>query len=285
MHLTLRLGDLTEFDYLSELLTRVLEADGYDVDIVKVSDVSPARLEWLLEQGMISVMMMGETASRNARFRAVRVAMTDNLMNQRILFIPKGQQDQYNQVKSLDDFRALGVVGGMGSSWLDYQIWLANKLPVIGMPGEWRRLYDMVAVGNRGIDYLPRGAQEMASEWREHPNLDVEQRLVLVYNKDHVLYISPRDEELYRTLNRLMPEASRTGLIHTLARKHYRAVFEPPINLAKRRVIALPELSVPQEQPLESLDLHALGDVFAHYFLFTSSTTAGGCEQRAKRDC
>lgn len=245
--LTLRLGDLTEFDYLSELLTHVLEADGYEVDIVKVSDVSPARLEWFLEQGMISVMMMGETAPRSERFLSVRVAMTDNLMNQRILFIPKGQQYRYNQVSSLDDFRALGVVGGMGSSWLDYQIWLANKLPVVGMAGEWRRLYNMVAVGNRGIDYLPRGAQEMAREWREHPNLDVEQHLVLVYDKDHVLYVSPREVELHRTLSKLMPEASRDGLIRALAEKHYRAVFEPPINLARRRVIPLPELDIPQE--------------------------------------
>jgi len=245
--LTLRLGDLTEFDYLSELLTQVLEADGYEVNIVKMSDVSPARLEWFLEEGMISVMMMGETAARSDRFLSVRVAMTHNLMNQRILFIPKGQQHRYDHVKSLDDFRALGVVGGMGSSWLDYQIWLANKLPVIGMAGEWRRLYNMVAVGNRGIDYLPRGAQEMAGEWREHPNLDVEKHLVLVYNKDHVLYVSPREIELYKTLSRLMPQASRNGLIRTLAEKHYRAVFEHPVNLAKRRVISLPELDVPQE--------------------------------------
>lgn len=246
--LTLQLGDLTEFDYLSELLTHVLEADGYEVDIVKVSDVSPARLEWFLEQGMISVMMMGETGPRSDRFLPVRVPMTDNLMNQRILFIPKGQQHRYDHVKSLDDFRALGVVGGMGSSWLDYQIWLANKLPVVGMAGEWRRLYNMVAVGNRGIDYLPRGAQEMAREWREHPNLDVEQHLVLVYDKDHVLYVSPREIELYQTLSRLMPEASRGGLIRTLAGKHYRAVFEPPINLAERRVIPLPELHVVQDE-------------------------------------
>lgn len=245
--LTLRLGDLTEFDYLSELLTHILEADGYVVDVVKVSDVSPARLEWFLEEGMISVMMMGETAARSDRFLPVRVAMTDNLMNQRILFIPKGQQHRYNKVESLDDFRALGVVGGMGSAWLDYQIWLANKLPVIGMAGEWRRLYNMVAVGNRGIDYLPRGAQEMAREWREHPNLDVEQQLVLVYNKDHVLYISPREERLHRTLSKLMPEASRNGLIRTLAEKHYRAVFEPPINLASRRVISLPDLDIRHE--------------------------------------
>lgn len=243
--LTLRLGNLTEFDYLSDLLTQVLEADGHKVEVVKVSNVPPTRMEWMLENGKLSAMMMGETPHRSERFLPVRVPMTDNLMNQRILFIPKGQQQRYNQVETLDDFRALDLMAGMGSSWRDYRIWLVNNLPVYGVPADWRRLYDMVAIGNRGIDYLPRGAQEMAKEWRQHPNLDVEQNLVLVYDKDHVLYVSPEEVELHRTLSKLMPEASRSGLIGTLIEKHYPEVFEPPVNLSKRRVIPLTGLHAP----------------------------------------
>lgn len=238
-HLTLRLGDINDFDYLSDLLTRVLEADGYEVEVVKVSGVPTSRMEWMLEDGELTAMMLGETPPRSERFLPVRVAMTGNLMNQRILFIPQGQQNRYDQVETLDDFRALDLVAGMGKSWLDYRIWLANDLPATGMPGEWRRLYDMVAFGNRGVDYLPRGAQEMAEEWSQHPNLDVEQNLVLVYDEDHILYVSPREVELHRTLSRLMPEASRSGLIRALVEEHYQDVFEPPVNLAKRRVIPL----------------------------------------------
>lgn len=241
-HLTLRLGGLNDFDYLSDLLTQILEADGYDIEIVKISDVPTSRMEWMLEDGEITAMMLGETPPRNAHFLPVRVAMTDNLMNQRILFIPKGQQPRYNQVETLDDFRGLGLTAGMGRSWRDYRIWLVNNLPVYGVPADWRRLYDMVAIGNRGIDYLPRGAQEMAKEWRQHPNLDVEQNLVLVYDKDHVLYVSPKEVELHHTLGKLMPEASRSGLIGKLVEKHYPEVFEPPVNLRKRRVIPLREL-------------------------------------------
>lgn len=237
--LTLRLGNLTDFDYLSDLLTQVLEADGYDVEIVKVSDVPTSRMEWMLEDGELSVMMLGETPPRSDRFLPVKVAMTDNLMTRRILFIPKGHQHHYNQVETLDDFRALGLVAGMGRSWRDFRIWLANNLPVFGVQGDWRRLYDMVAFGDRGVDYLSRGAQEMASEWRQHPNLDVEQNLVLEYDGDHVLYVSPEEAELHRTLTRLMPEASRSGLIAALVEKHYPDVFEPPVNLKERRVISL----------------------------------------------
>lgn len=245
--LTLRLAGVNDFDYLSDLLTQVLEADGYRVEIVEVSGVPTTRLERMLENGKLSAMMLGETPSRSERFLPVSVSMTDNLMNRRVLFIPKGQQRPYNDVKTLDDFRDLGLSAGMGASWLDYQIWQANDLPVIVMHGDWRRLYDMVAIGNRGIDYLPRGAQEIAEEWQQHPNLDVEQSLVLVYNKDHILYVSPEEVELYQALNRLLPNASHSGLIRTLTKKHYQAVFEPPINLNERRVISLPELEVPNE--------------------------------------
>ncbi|MBL3558576.1 MULTISPECIES: hypothetical protein [Marinobacter] len=236
---TLRLGSLNDFNYLSDLLTQVLEADGYEVEIIKVSNAPTSRMEWMLADGQITAMMLGETPQRSRRFMPVRVAMTDNLMNQRVLFITRGQQHRYDQVESVEDFRALGLMGGMGSAWRDYRIWLVNNLPVYGVPADWRRLYDMVAIGNRGIDYLPRGAQEMAKEWQDHPNLDVEQNLVLVYKKDHVLYVSPNEGELHRTLNKLMPEASRSGLIGNLIEKHYPEVFEPPVSLAKRRVIPL----------------------------------------------
>ncbi|GGC76869.1 hypothetical protein [Marinobacter halophilus] len=237
--LTLKLGSMNDFEYLSDMLTQVLEADGYDVDIVKVADIPTTRLEWMLAQGELSAMMLGETPPRTKRFLQVDVAMTDNLMNQRILFIPPGHQDRYNQVETLGDFQALGLTAGMGRSWRDYQIWQANDLPVIGLAGEWRRLYDMVAIGNRGIDYLPRGAYEMAKEWPQYPNLQMEQNLVLVYNKDHILYVSPKEPALHSTLSRLLPKASDSGLIRALVEKHFQAVFEPPVNLTERRVIPL----------------------------------------------
>ncbi|MEP1216873.1 MAG: hypothetical protein ABJM11_05320 [Marinobacter sp.] len=237
--LTLRLGGINEFNYLSDLLTQVLEAEGYEVEIIKVSNVPMTRMERMLEDGQITAMMLGQTPHRSEHFLPVEVAMTDNLMNQRILFIPRDEQHRYNDVETLEDFRALGLMAGMGISWRDYGIWLANNLPVYGVPGDWRRLYDMLAFGNRGIDYLPRGAQEMAKEWQEHPKLDVEQNLVLVYDTDHVLYISPEEADLHRLLSKLLPEASRSGLIGNLVEEHYPEVLEPPVNLTERRVISL----------------------------------------------
>lgn len=239
--LTLRLGALNNVDYLAELLTRVLQDDGLVVDVITIPGIPTTRLERMLEQGAISAMLLGETPARNQRLLPIYVEMTDNLMNQRILFIPRGQQERYSRVHTLEDFRALGVVAGMGSDWRDLQIWQANNLPVTSISGDWRRLYEMLASGGRGIDYLPRGAMEMAGEWSLHRKLQMEEKLVLVYPHDHILYISPQHPELHARLARLLPQAHASGLIRQLAHKHFQAVFEAPVNLQQRRVIHLTE--------------------------------------------
>lgn len=235
----LTLGDLNDFDYLSDLLTHVLEQEGYQVTVEQTRDMPNNRLEWMLEQGDITVMMLGQTPSRDRRFLPVEVGMTDNLIAQRILFIPQGRQHQYDGIDSLDDIRERQLTGGMGMTWLDYRIWKHNDLPVTGLGGDWKRLFRMVAAGNRGVDYLPRGANEIAQEWSRFPDLAVEESLALVYRKDHILYVSPEYQELYRTLNHALHEAEAEGLIRKMVRKHYSEVYQPPVNLDARRVIYL----------------------------------------------
>lgn len=236
--LTLVLGDLNDAVYLSDLLTRVLEQDGFRVNVEYVSNLPNNRLERMLEKGDISVMMLGQTASREERFLPVDVGMTDKLIGQRILFIPEGHQYRYDGIENLQDIRDRQLTAGMGPNWLDYQIWTHNDLPVSALPGDWTRLFRMVAAGGRGIDYLPRGANEIAVE-SPRPGLVVEQNLALVYQKDHILYVSPQRRELYRILNRVLPEAEASGLIHQLVRQHYAEVYEPPVSLGDRRVIDL----------------------------------------------
>ena len=235
----LNLGARNDFAYLSELLETVLTEAGHQVRLTRIADVPTTRLERMLEDGQVSAMMLGKTPARSRRFLQVKASMTDGLMNHRILFIPKGEQHHYTGVETLADFRQTGQVAGMGADWRDYLIWKRNDLPVEGISGDWRKLYRMVASGDRGIDYLPRGAHEMASEWQQHPELDVEENLVLVYPGDHILYVSPQQPDLYRVLRQLLPAAEQSGLIARLVEKHFPEVFQPPVNLNQRRFIRL----------------------------------------------
>ena len=225
--------------YTRQVLEQTLALGGHTVSVDALGDLPMTRLEVMLQRGEISVLILGPTAERERKFLPVRVDMTDNLVNQRILFIPKGRQSLYDPVHSLEDFRRLRQVAGLGAAWADTAIWKANDLPVVTIDGDWKRLYRMVESPARPIDYLPRGAHEIAHEWAHQVALDVERNLVFSYDQDHVLYVSPAYPELHRLLQELLPQAQRSGLIRRLAREHYHRVFEPPINLQQRRVIHL----------------------------------------------
>lgn len=145
-------GTPASFNYMSTLLTRALNHQGYAVEITHLGNMPTTRLEVLLERGEVDTLILGQTPSRNRQFLTVDVGMTDNLVNHRILFIPPGSQPQYDKVTTVEDFIALNKVAGMGQAWGDKLIWEANNLPVQGIPGDWKRLYQMVASGRRGVD-------------------------------------------------------------------------------------------------------------------------------------
>lgn len=233
-------GSPDSIAYARLLLGGALEAIGQPLAIEEVTGNIPmSRLEVMLKQGDISILILGQTADRDRKFLQVPVGMTDNLVSQRILFIPKGSQADYDSVRSLDDFRRLGKRAAMGEAWADRAVWESSGLPLKTISGDWRRLYRMLASASRGIDYLPRGVHEMSKEWHLYPELDVERNLVFVYEQDHVLYVSPTQPELHQLLHEAMLSARDSGLIRQLAREHYAQVFKPPVNLQERRPILL----------------------------------------------
>ncbi len=232
-------GTQENYDYTAKILTRVLEAQGHTVNISSVGDLPMTRLEAMMAAGDISCLILGKTDSRTEQFGLIDIGMTNNLIGQRILFIRGQDQFIYNNVNTLEEFRATDQVAGMGQAWGDVSIWHKNSLPVQPIVGEWRQLYKMVESGQRGIDYISRGAQEMLDEYLLYPDLTVEKKLVLVYQRDHVLYVSPILTKLYRQLSTALEEAQANGLIADIVRGYYPEVYEDPINLDQRRVINL----------------------------------------------
>ncbi|MDA3810490.1 MAG: hypothetical protein PF518_09205 [Spirochaetaceae bacterium] len=225
--------------YTAELLTKALEIEGYKAKFTYLGIIPTTRLEYMMSNGDISCYSLGATDSRSEKFLTIDINMTNNLMGHRILFIRPGTQDEYDSVYSLEDFRNLHKIVGMGAAWGDVNIWKKNDLSVEAVVGDWTKLYQMVASGQRYIDYLSRGAHEMLQEYILHPELAIEENLVLIYPRDHVLYVSPEYPELYRILSSVLPKVEESGLIDQLVRKYYSGVYEPPVNLDKRRKIYL----------------------------------------------
>lgn len=104
-------------------------------------------------------------------------------------------------------------------------MWRHNQLPVTDRNGDWRVLYKQVAKGNRGVDYFRRGVIEIVTEAPNHPELQVERQLVLIYDRDFVFYLSPQSA-LLAPVTEALTLARDTGLIERLIRKHYAEAFD-----------------------------------------------------------
>lgn len=227
------------YRYTSELLTSALNSEGYEVQISYAGNLPTTRLEYMMANGSLSCFILGKTEIRSEKFLKIDIGMTNNLMGQRILFIRPEMQIDFDTVYTLDDFRALEKIAGMGIAWGDVDIWEKNNLLVETVVGDWKKLFNMVSSGKRNIDYLSRGAQEIIQEYEQYRDLVVEKNLVLVYPRDHILYVSPKNPELHRILTQVMSRAEETGLIEQVSRDFFAEVYDPPVNLDERRIIHL----------------------------------------------
>jgi len=225
--------------YTNELITQALKLEGYTARFQFIGKMPNSRQEILLASGDISFMNFGVTADRDAKFIRIPVRTSDGLIGKRIFFIPKGTQKDYDGVRTLQDYRKLNKVSGLGKSWADVDIWEANHLKHMDVDGDWKVLFRMVEAKNRGVDNFPRGAAEFIAEVPHHPDLDIEKNLVLVYDMDNAVYVTPKDPRLAVILDKALKTAEKNGLIKKLVSQFYRQAFKAPINVDKRIQIYL----------------------------------------------
>ena len=215
-------------NYYHELLREALQQIGYELELEEIPNVPQKRIEVMLDQedSMLFYWFL-QTKDRDERWTSIELGLTNGLIGHRILFIPKGRQSVYDHVNTLDDFKSLNFVGAFGETWYDAKVWEYNDLHYHGMKGDWQRIYNMLALGNRGIDYFSRGFNEILGEAPLHPDLDIEQRLMLIYDRDFHFYMSKAAGEAYKEIieNALL-QAKETGLMDTLMRKHWAENFE-----------------------------------------------------------
>lgn len=208
-----------------ELLQKSLDAAGVAYTIQLEKDLPQTRAVEMLDQGQLSLMWQLANAERDTKYTRVNVGLTGGLIGQRILLIPADQSEIYAGVQNLDDFRKLEKVGAFGKNWFDTKVWAANDLAYQEIDGEWRVIYDMLAEGNRGIDYFSRGFTEILGEAADHPNLQIESHLVLIYDRDFYYYLSSSATAYKDTIQNALLEAQASGLIDELVQKYWADSF------------------------------------------------------------
>lgn len=219
--------------YYTELLQQSLRAIGYELHIDYVDDVPQPRIWNMVANKQLSVIWGVQTDARDRTYTAVLNPLTNGLMGQRVLLVRKGQEDMFRNVRTLDDFRRLGKIGGAGVDWFEVELWKLNGLPLYVKTGNWRQMFAMLASGQRGIDYMVRGVTEVSSEVLLHEGVAVERNLMLTHERDMRFYLSP-DAARYRPLlERALAEADKSGLKKKLIAQYLLPGVEG-LNLDKR---------------------------------------------------
>ncbi len=226
--------------YFVELLKQAVTAQGHDLNMEVFNKLPQKRILYMLKHGALSTAWFLRKKEKDDKFAFVNVGITNGLIGHRILFIGKGRQQEYDTVKTLEDFRNLGKVGAFGRSWYDVDVWKHNNLTYIERDGAWRnKIYRQIGAGNRGVDYFSRGFFEIAGEYKEHgKHVDIEQRLVLIYDRDFVYYLSKPAEKYKALLEKALINARETGLMDKLMKQNLSESFDT-IDLSKRIKIHL----------------------------------------------
>lgn len=212
-----------QHSFYHELLATSIKEIGHTPHLIEYQ-LPQLRIKNYLQYGVISLYWMVESEERNELFIPIEVGLTDKLIGQRVLLINKQDQGLYEAVKDLEDFRKLKLTASMGKNWFDSDIWEVNDLDYHEHSGSWKKIFNMIAKGTRH-NYFPRGVNEIIVEAEQHPELAVEERLMLIYDRDFRFYLSKTGvnagAKYEKELKLALKKAQESGLIKRLIDKYW----------------------------------------------------------------
>jgi len=200
--------------YFTRLLEQSLKLIHQPYHIRYVKDIPARRMWWMLGQGDINLFygMQSKDKDSTDQLIPVRHPLTNGLIGQRVLLIRPADAPTFARVQSVDDLQRTRLIAGFGAGWGDAKVWKASGLPLYEHAAPWSTIYGMVAAGNRHVDYLPRGVIEVLEEARLHPELQVEQHLLVDYRADFGFYLTPSAASYRPIIERALKEAESSGL-------------------------------------------------------------------------
>jgi len=232
-----RLAEMKGFgNYFHELLVTSLENDGHTVELIS-EHMPQKRVVYSLENDLIDIFWLIESAKRNKKHTPVNVGLTEGLIGQRVLLIRKNDQSLFDGITTLEQFRQLNLTAGLGQGWYDSDVWKLNNLAYKEQDGPWNIIYKMLKPG-RDYDYFPRGMSEIVFESRQHPDLKTEDNLILKYDRNFKFYLSNKASHYQQAIEQALLESQKSGLIGELISKHMSDGFNK-LNYNKRIIIEL----------------------------------------------
>ena len=174
----------------------------------------------------------------------VPVPLDRGLLGTRISFIKKDQQAALDQVKTLEDLQHFAL--GQGEGWGDVKILAHNGLKIETAP-EYSSLLDMLEHGRFVL--FPRGATEVVAEFatyhKDHPDLAIDQHLVIRYPNPQYFYVAKNAPRLAERIEYGLKAMLKDGSFDAIYQKHFAAALAE-LKLEQRTVIQLENPFLPE---------------------------------------
>lgn len=151
---------------------------------------------------------------REEELLPIHVPLLKGLMGYRLFLIARDRQQEFINIKTLDQLKRLRC--GQSIDWPDTQILRGNDFNVMTAPAE--RLHVMLAAHR--FDFFPRSIHEIWDEVAAHPQLVVEQNLMLHYPAPMYFFVSRKNPQLAQRLTLGLHRAVENGLFDKAFEDH-----------------------------------------------------------------
>lgn len=173
-----------------------------------------AMIEALTNGDKLDILWASASNKASEKLLAVPFPIDRGLLGMRILLIDGARQNEFSQVKNLDDLKKFKALQGLG--WADVDV--LRKSGLIVRTGSPKNLYKMT-VGRRG-DHFARGAfeafNEQAREVANVPGLAVEKTILLQYESSNTFYVKKNNTKLRDDILRGLEIAWKDGSYNAL---------------------------------------------------------------------
>ncbi len=189
---------------------------------------------------------------RETLLRPVRVPLLKGLMGYKIFLINPVDQPRFSNITNLTELQTLRA--GVGTDWPDNKILRANGIETVSS-SNYEALFRMLAA--KRFDFFPRGANEIWSEYRNHPEvtLHIEEDLVLVYPAPVYFFVNIDNASLEQRLEKGLHKIMTNGKFDEYFFKHPTIIDAiKHVRVHERRKIYLTNPLLPRTVPLHHRD-------------------------------
>lgn len=189
----------------------------------------------------------------------IRIPLRRGVSNYRLLAINKHNQDNFKNINTVDDLKALTV--GLKTEWISNGIMEEQGFKIVeslSYDGVFRMLDKM------RFDFVPRSIHEAFEEIElrkgELKNIMIEPNLALYIPQPYYIFVSPKYPRIAERIEYGLEKMIAAGILQKLFDEHYGG-FIKRANLADRKIIHMGNKFLTQKTPVERKELWLIFDL------------------------